>query len=282
MQIDWFTFGAQIVNFLLLVWLLKRFLYGPITRAMSEREERIAERFEDAREQQERAEKEAAEYRQKIEELEAVREEKLGEAEEAARERRRELIEEARQEVERLERQWKAALGREEETFLTELTERASRETLLLARRALQDLAHAELESQVVQVFLERLRSLDEDRKTVLAEAIESDDGRATVRTAFQLGEADRRRVTETLQDVSGIEVSPDFEHDAEVGFGIEVRAEGQRVAWNLQSYFREVEERVRAQIEAELPRQMGSAAETSAGQRSDAVSTAHTSSDER
>ena len=41
MQIDWLTVAAQIANFLVLVWLLQRFLYRPITEAMARREERI-------------------------------------------------------------------------------------------------------------------------------------------------------------------------------------------------------------------------------------------------
>ena len=48
MQIDWFTVVAQIVNFLTLVGLLKKFLYGPIIRAMDDRERRIASRLEEA------------------------------------------------------------------------------------------------------------------------------------------------------------------------------------------------------------------------------------------
>ena len=42
MLINWFTVAAQVVNFLILAVLLKRFLYGPIVRAMAAREERIA------------------------------------------------------------------------------------------------------------------------------------------------------------------------------------------------------------------------------------------------
>ncbi len=48
MLINWFTVLAQIVNFLILVYLLKRFLYGPIIRAMQEREKKIARRLQDA------------------------------------------------------------------------------------------------------------------------------------------------------------------------------------------------------------------------------------------
>ncbi len=42
MLIDWFTVGAQALNFLILVWLMKRFLYKPILHAIDEREKRIA------------------------------------------------------------------------------------------------------------------------------------------------------------------------------------------------------------------------------------------------
>ena len=48
MLIDWFTVGAQALNFLILVWLMKRFLYKPILRAIDEREKRIASELADA------------------------------------------------------------------------------------------------------------------------------------------------------------------------------------------------------------------------------------------
>jgi F0F1-type ATP synthase, subunit b len=48
MLIDWFTVGAQGLNFLILVWLMKRFLYRPILHAIDEREKRIAAELSDA------------------------------------------------------------------------------------------------------------------------------------------------------------------------------------------------------------------------------------------
>ena len=41
MLIDWFTVAAQAINFLILVLLLRRFLYGPIVKAMDDREAAI-------------------------------------------------------------------------------------------------------------------------------------------------------------------------------------------------------------------------------------------------
>ncbi len=48
MLIDWFTVAAQVINFLVLVWLLKRFLYQPIIDAIDAREKRIAAELADA------------------------------------------------------------------------------------------------------------------------------------------------------------------------------------------------------------------------------------------
>ncbi|HMR03616.1 MAG TPA: F0F1 ATP synthase subunit B, partial [Candidatus Competibacter phosphatis] len=56
MQIDWFTVAAQIVNFLLLVWLLKRFLYRPVLDAMAARQQKIAAALEEAQAKTQQAE----------------------------------------------------------------------------------------------------------------------------------------------------------------------------------------------------------------------------------
>jgi F-type H+-transporting ATPase subunit b len=50
MQINWFTVIAQILNFLVLVWLMKRYLYKPILSATDDREKKIAGQLADAKE----------------------------------------------------------------------------------------------------------------------------------------------------------------------------------------------------------------------------------------
>ena len=55
MHIDWFVFFAQIVNFLILLFLLKKFLYGRIINAMDAREAKIAAIFAEAEECRQKA-----------------------------------------------------------------------------------------------------------------------------------------------------------------------------------------------------------------------------------
>ena len=65
MQINWFTVIAQIVNFLILVWLLKRFLYKPILKAIDERERKIESQLKDADDRESNAKMEQDEFKKK-------------------------------------------------------------------------------------------------------------------------------------------------------------------------------------------------------------------------
>ena len=65
MLIDWFTVGAQALNFVVLVWLLKRLLYKPILAAIDSREKRIAAELADADEKRTQAKRERDEYQQR-------------------------------------------------------------------------------------------------------------------------------------------------------------------------------------------------------------------------
>ena len=253
MQIDWFTFGAQIVNFLILIGLLKRFLYGPILEAMDAREERITSRLEEARTKQEEAEAEKEKYRSLQEDLEETRQEALAEAEKAAQERRQELLHEARAEVAHLEREWREALERKRESFLRELSERAVAETIAVARRALRDLADADLDEQAVEVFLERLRTLDDSQCRALAEGLRAGGGAAVVHSAFELSEEHRSRIHDQLAEQVGDVSNVSFEPDAEVGLGVELRIGERKVAWSLDSYLDDLTDRVRERLDAEL-----------------------------
>ena len=67
MLIDWFTVSAQVVNFLILVWLLKRFLYKPILHAIDAREKRIAAELADADAKMSEAQQERDEFQHKNE-----------------------------------------------------------------------------------------------------------------------------------------------------------------------------------------------------------------------
>jgi F-type H+-transporting ATPase subunit b len=237
MQLDWFTISAQVVNFLILVALLKRFLYGPIIQAMDQREAHIASRLQEAQEGITQAEQKAALYERQINELHNTREQLLTQARQDAEVQHRDLLEQARQEVQRLRERWHEALRHEQDAFLRGLREHAGVQVCAVARRALTDLAHEELEHRMIDVFLERLQDLAAETRHTLAEAARSDAQGLVIRTALPLSSERRQQLCAAVQTHIADGADVQFASRPELLCGIELEASGCKVAWNLAEY---------------------------------------------
>jgi F-type H+-transporting ATPase subunit b len=232
--IDWFTVAAQIVNFLILVFLLKRFLYGPIIRAMDERQAQIEADLAAAERKRQEAGQEIETYRQKNREIEAQREKLLRQAAGEADEERKRLVHAAREEADESRSRWRKGIEQEKAAFLRELRQRAGQETYAALRRALADLADVELEERITAVFIGRLEQLSPEDRAVF-------DGRsATVETAFDLPDAARERLRAALNDLTA---DLQFKRNPDLLCGLELKASGHKIAWSLQSYLDELEE---------------------------------------
>lgn len=249
MLIDWFTVGAQIVNFLILVGLLKYFLYGRITRAMREREEKIAARLAEAQEREEEAEQEIKRYQQKNVELSQQWDQMVAQARKEAEKEHKRLLHEAREEVEITKARWYEAIEREKEAFLADLRQRAGRHIYNIARQALADLVNVELEERIVQAFGQRLERLDEDMRQALRASLDTDQG-VVITSAFPLPEDAKTRISEILQRYTGGVVKLEYRTSPEVISGIELKFPGHKMGWSLNNYLEALEEDLQGALE--------------------------------
>jgi F-type H+-transporting ATPase subunit b len=250
--IDWFTVGAQIINFLVLVGLLKYFLYGRIVRAMREREEKIAARLAEAEAREQEAGQELESYQLKNQELSRQRDQMLARAREEAEAERKKLLHEARQDVDRAKSRWYEAVEREKEAFLADLRQRASHQVFAIARLALADLASADLEERIIQAFSQRLEDLDEDKRQTLRASLRADQG-VVITSAFDLPETAKTRIAEILQKHTDNGVKLDYRTSPAVISGIELRVSGYKVAWSLNDYLETLEEDLQETLEAKI-----------------------------
>ena len=237
MEINWFTLVAQVVNFLILVYLLKRFLYGPITKAMDEREQRVADRLAEAEEKRAQADEEAQLYYARRTELEEKQEDILEEADRQAEGRRKELIEGARRETEALQARWRDAVEREKAAFLADLRQRAGEQICAVTTRALRDLASQELQDQMVEAFIGRLREMPVGDREALSVAVRQSAGVLTVTTAFDADPETRSRVEEAVRSVVSSRATVSFKRDPDIICGIELKSEGLKLSWNIAEY---------------------------------------------
>lgn len=243
MLINWFTVAAQIVNFLILAALLKRFLYGPIVAAMSAREGRIAAQLTEAQQKRQAAEQEEASLRRKIREIEEQRQEMLNEAGRQAVAHKKELFSQARQEVEQIRQKWAASLKRERETFLQNLKQRLAQEVIAISRRALQEMGNLELEQCLTEVFLDRLRQLAPEDQTAIRESVKETGGELVITTAFELSEEIRQTIAAQVQEQFGRDLALRFATSGELLAGIELLTSSRKLAWSLGSFLDSLEE---------------------------------------
>ncbi len=252
MHIDWFVFFAQIVNFLILIYLLKRFLYGRIIQAIDNREAKIAARIAEAEKMKGDAEAAAENYAQKMKGLDARFEALLNEARLEAEERRKELLSKAREEVDLIQRNWQEALKRQQDEFLQELRRLTSRQLCTIVGRVLADLADADLEQRIVKVFLDRLTHLDEQRRLEIKASLRG-EGELYIDSAFALDPEARERINAVLKGhfTNGVRIH--YRVQPDVVSGIEMRAYGHKIAWSFQEYMETMQENLSQALQREV-----------------------------
>lgn len=255
MDINWWTFGAQIVNFLILMGLLWYFLFRPIIRAVDRREEEIAHRIDEAENRKEQAEEERQKLERERQELRDHKEEYLAEAKDEAEKKRKELVARAREDVEEARQHWRNSLDREKDSFLQDLRRRASHQVFEAVRKALRDLADAEVEERMVGRFIDRIDQLDEDRQQEIRDAIAQEDADFVVRSAFEIPSEQQKTIREKLLNLLDEERRVDFETSDNLIAGVEAQAGGQKVAWTVTDYHEGLEQQVEAAINTQTQR---------------------------
>lgn len=245
MLIDWFTVGAQALNFLVLVWLMKRFLYKPILQAIDSREKKISAELAAAASQKAEAEKERAELQRKQASLDDQRATLMKEATDAAAAERTRLLAAARQAADALAGKRQDALRAEGKNLGQAIRRRTQEEVFAIARKALGDLATTSLEERLGEVFTRRLREMGAQDKARLAKALIANPEAAFVRSAFDLPEKERATIRNAVNETFSADIRLRFETAPGLVCGIELATTGMKVGWNIEDYLTSVEHSV-------------------------------------
>ena len=242
MLVDWFTVGAQALNFIILVWLLKRFLYKPILNAVDAREKRIAAELADADTKKAEAKSERDEFKQKNETFDQERAALLTKAMDDAKAERQRLIDDAQKSATVLSAKRQEALRSDAQNLNQAIRRRTQEEVFAIARKALTDLAATSLEDRMCDVFVSRLQTMDGKVKASLANALKSASEPAVIRSAFDLPPAQHAAIQNALNVTFSADVKVRFETAPDVISGIELIAGGQKVAWSIADYLETLE----------------------------------------
>jgi len=234
-QFDWVTFVLEIVNFLILVWILKRFLYQPVLKTIARRKAVIDRTLADAKTKTADAEALERQYRDRLGDWEREKQALRAQLEEelnATRTRRTAALDAALEQ----EREKRHTL---DERKMTEWRTRAEEEAVVhgtqFAAKLLSRLAMPELEARLVTIALEDVRHFSEAQLQALRAACRDGDARISVTSAFPLDESSRRALVQGFAEVTQAQLSSQFAEDPRLLAGLRVNIGSWVLHANLQ-----------------------------------------------
>ncbi|MGE0311710.1 MAG: hypothetical protein AB7P21_08865 [Lautropia sp.] len=248
MRIDWLTVAAQVVNFLVLVWLLRRFLYRPVLAAMAARQAGIAKRLEAVAASEAATDRRARALREREADFERERTMRTAALERDVLARREQLLEDARTAVDDAARRWRESVVREREAFDERLRDDLAGAIVEAAGRCVAMIADADLDARASARFVAALDALDPALGARLAGAAD-----VVVATAAPVaGDAVREaRWQAAIAARIGADARLSFVHQPALLLGAELRAPGVRVGWAAAEVLDAARARIRERLDA-------------------------------
>lgn len=245
MSVNWFTVIAQVLNFFILVWLLKRYLYKPILKAIDERENKIKSQIEDAEKKEADAKKEREEFAKKNEDFEKQKKELMDKALEEIRTKRESLLDKAKKDAVLLRERLEALVKEDQENLGDEISRRAKTEVFSIAEKIMKELADTSLEDKIATVFVARLKNLGEEENKKLVDAFKSSKEDVIIQSAFELQPSQQTDIENVLNKILSEKLSFQFKTEPELISGIELNANGYKVAWSISEYLSSVKKAI-------------------------------------
>lgn len=223
MELSWSTFLLEIINFLVLVWILKRFLYKPVMDVIAQRRRRIENQIAEARQQHADAETLKAEYQNRLADWERERQQARGElAQELDQERARQIT--ALQTTLAQEREKaQAAELRQRSKAALEAEYQALQQGAQFAARLLNQAAGPELEARLTDLMLEGLASLPSERITALRTQWGEAPETIRIASAFPLPPERQQRLEQALKNTTGLDVPVAYDQDPGLVAGLRI-----------------------------------------------------------
>jgi len=221
MHIDGWTLLLQAVNFLILVWLLRRFLYRPVLAVIAERQaatERVRSEAEAARQSAEAARRSLEEQRTA---LPAERDRLIAAARTEAEAERAALLEKARDEADHALAEARSRLAEERAQALEALQRHAAELGTELAARLLRDAPATALTIPLLDEACAAVEALSVEQRHALADGIDPVPVRLAI--AAPLPDGATARTRERLAAALGRPVALESVEDPSLIAGVEL-----------------------------------------------------------
>lgn len=241
MGIDLFTLAAQVINLIILLFLLRKFLYIPVLKAVEARQKLIADELASAAQARASAQKEEAKCAAKLREIETQKQAVLDKVQKEAQQLAAKLGEEAQVQYKQSQQKLNEKLKAEHRNFDVSVQSLVVKYFEQFADNALKQIADADLNVLAVRQFMQKMMALSDSEKKSFAAAY-SVQKVIVIKSAKVLPDEMKKNLENLLKQELKLKDSTIFEYTMaeELICGLSVASGEQMISWNLQSYLQE------------------------------------------
>lgn len=221
MQFSWWTFALQVINFLILVWLLQRFLYRPVRKVLDQRRALVDSRLEEAEKSKQAAEEEKKRLENDRAQFEAEREKRLADLHKELAAEKDKILAEARAEADKIVDQGRQRIESEREEAFEKLKADIAGLAADMAARTLAARPNEALPA--LQRFNDYVSGLSDEDKRKLRRGANGNDALVQVVTAEPLDAAAQDKWKEQVSNLIGANADIAFDVDKTLLGGVEV-----------------------------------------------------------
>ncbi len=231
MELNWSTFLLEIFNFLVLVWILKRFLYQPVLGVITRRRATIENQLAEAKQLHADSDTLKEQYEHRLADWEQERQKAMDKLMHELEEKRLHQLDELKAELAQEEEKIKVARSRQDKQLIREIELRALQQGAEFASRLLAEAAGPELENRLFDLLLDGLSVMPADQISDLSNKWGESPERILVTSAYLLADDKRHQLEDVLSEATGLSAPVHYEQDAKLLAGLNITIG----AWVLQ-----------------------------------------------
>lgn len=223
MELDPLTIVLEITNFLVLLWLLKRFLYKPVKGAIAQRQAALEQGLKDAEEREQKAEVLAQQHQQELEQWAQEKAQQQTELQQQMVKEREQAMSKIHAAAEAEEQRLSALRQQDQSQLEQHMQHQAVQSALQLTRRMLERLAGAKIDEQLINMVQQDLQTLPEEEKQALSQSLKQQQGKVQLCLAHEISDTELESLKQTLSNVLGQTVDMDTQISPELISGVRI-----------------------------------------------------------
>jgi F-type H+-transporting ATPase subunit b len=214
LELNWTTFVLEIINFLVLVWILKRFLYRPVLAAIRQRQEKIEQKLDEAAKLKTEGTDLQQQYEGRLQEWDREKQQAQDTLQQEIQAERIKKIEQLKNDL-ASEREKVAVIDERHRVEAEEQYQQiAHAQGARFAARLLSAAAGPELELRLFDLMLQTFDQLDEEQLSTLRDNCKSSANKVSVISAFPLSQVQKKQLRDKLSELSKQAVDLDYTQD--------------------------------------------------------------------